>query len=99
VKVKNKKKREIFNNVNYDYPQCGGYKIEIGSKYLTIIHYSNYFTDNRTGNKCRIPLSDSKSTNIIKLIHDHGNDNDMPYILQSLYKDDAYSFSGGIIVQ
>lgn len=80
---------ELFDNVDYDYPACGGYVITDGSKYLTIEHQSNY-TGNKTGDKCKL-LSTSPTAIAIK--NEIENDElDLEYIR-------TLSFVGGYIVE
>jgi hypothetical protein len=47
--------KEIWSNVSWEYPRCGGYTIRRGRKYLTIERLSNY-TGNHTGGTARIAI-------------------------------------------
>lgn len=80
---------ELWNNVDFDYPNCGGYIISRGTKYLTIERVSNYHGDN-CGGKCRIDLSSNTAHAIIQEIDE--NDVDVEYL-------DSLNYVGGLTVQ
>jgi hypothetical protein len=79
----------IFNNVDFDFPQCGGYIISKGTKYLTIEKQSNY-----SGNQsdCRVRLGIDTLT-AQAIIREVANDDvDLEYL-------SGLSYVGGHIVQ
>jgi hypothetical protein len=63
------KATELYNDVDFDYPTCGGYIITEGSKYLTIERQSN-FAGNKTDGKCRFPKNSPTAIAIKKDIEE-----------------------------
>lgn len=39
--IKDLQRGDIYHNVNWDYPQCGGTTVKKGNKYITIEQLSN----------------------------------------------------------
>ena len=53
-----------YNNINYDYPTCGGVKVTKGRKYWTVTHESNY-QGNHTGDTYKCLISDGDTAKSI----------------------------------
>ena len=70
----------VFDNVNYEYPDCGGYKVYKGSKWWKAILYSNY-CGNYTGRTWILPLKyASYATEVIYIIENDRQHQDLKLI-------------------